>query len=157
MRPNSHDRQQSLADSLATCVTIAVCMAEQLVRLLANALPSSQFLCRCSFTQQISTTSSHWRRYSEFVISRSKDVLWKRQPPVGNCLARVVPKSQHFSNAKPVATSDLRKTIRCYSPTKPEAMPQDVYDKYKISSRYLNDQDRRDFWQKFANWWQNVF
>ncbi|CAG2174672.1 unnamed protein product [Oppiella nova] len=36
-------------------------------------------------------------------------------------------------------------------------MPQDVYDKYKISSRYLNDQDRRDFWQKFANWWQNVF
>ncbi|CAG2111818.1 unnamed protein product [Medioppia subpectinata] len=161
---------RSLTVSLAAFVTIAVLIAEQFSCLLAKAFPSSQLRLRCSFRQQICTTSSHCFLYSVFVINLSNVVLPKTQPPVGICLARFVPKSQHFSKVyktqtipsylltpRPVPKSDLRKTIRCYSPSKPEGMPQDVYEKYKISSRYLSDQDRRTFWQKFAKWWQNVF
>ncbi len=52
--------------------------------------------------------------------------------------------------------SNSSKKVKCYNPSKPENMPQDVYEKYKISSRNLTNESRKDFWQKFSDWWQKV-
>jgi hypothetical protein len=52
--------------------------------------------------------------------------------------------------------SNSSKKVKCYNPSKPEDMPQDVYEKYKISSRNLTNESKKDFWQKFSDWWQNI-
>jgi hypothetical protein len=52
--------------------------------------------------------------------------------------------------------SNSSKKVKCYNPSKPEDMPQDVYEKYKISSRNLTNHSKKDFWQKFSDWWQNI-
>ncbi|XP_054163352.1 uncharacterized protein LOC128961171 [Oppia nitens] len=36
-------------------------------------------------------------------------------------------------------------------------MPEEVFRKYKISSRNLSETDKRTFWDKFSQWWQNAF
>ena len=65
---------------------------------------------------------------------------------------------QHF-DAKSTLHSEkeVTKKIRCFKPDKPEDMPQDVYEKYKISSKDLSEKDKKNFWDQFANWWKNVF
>ena len=50
-----------------------------------------------------------------------------------------------------------QKKVRCFKPSKPQDMPQDIYDKYHISSKDLTEQDKKDLWQKFVEWWKNVF
>jgi hypothetical protein len=48
------------------------------------------------------------------------------------------------------------KNVRCYYPSKPEDMPEDVYEKFKLSSKNLNEENKKDFWQKFVDWWKKA-
>lgn len=58
--------------------------------------------------------------------------------------------------AKP-NVGDSQKKIRCFKPDRPQDMPEDVYEKYKISSKDLKEKDKKELWNRFINWWKNMF
>lgn len=49
-----------------------------------------------------------------------------------------------------------RKLKKCFSPKKPPGMPDEVFAKYKSSTKYLSQAEQEDFWGKFKAWWENI-
>ena len=62
-----------------------------------------------------------------------------------------------YSKPTTDTTESNNTRIKCFNPSKPNEMSEEIYEKFKISSKHLSEDDKKDLWIRFTEWWKNVF